>query len=219
MKKIIEPSLLSFDLKNIQIELDEMKNLGLNQIHYDVMDNVFVPNTAFDTEWLDLLNKNGFDLSVHFMVTNPKKWVERFISYHGIKAITFHVEPITETEAIDLINYIKSKNVLAGIAIRPTTDPLKYKNILMQCDLITVLGVQPGFGGQKFMPIAVENLNKLKEFKNNSNQNLIVQLDGGVNFDVLKQTYQYADWFVSGSFLMKYNGNKKDIIDFFNNIK
>lgn len=219
MYKILEPSLLSFNLANMQEQLDEMKKLGIKQIHYDVMDNNFVPNTAFGTEWLNLLHENGFDITVHFMVENPREWIERFIDFKGIKAITFHAEPIDEKETLDLFRFIRNHNILAGIALKPDTDIFKYQNILRQSDLITVMGVQPGFGGQKFMPIAIDNLKKFNEIKNELNLRLIIQLDGGVNFEVLKQTYQYADWFVSGSFLMKYNGNKQDIIDYFKTLK
>ncbi len=219
MNKIIEPSLLSFDLKNIQNELDQMKSIGLTQIHYDVMDNKFVPNTAFKTEWLKLLNDNGFEMSVHFMVMNPKDWVNQFIDFKGIKTITFHLEPISKEETLELLKFIKSRGIKAGVAIRPTTDPNEHIEILKASDLITVMGVQPGFGGQKFMPVVIDNLKKINEIKRQHNPNLIIQIDGGVNFDVLKQTYQYCDWFVSGSFLMKYNGNKKDIVDYFKNLK
>lgn len=219
MAKILEPSLLSFDLKNMQSNLSEVKQLGITQIHYDVMDNKFVPNTAFDTEWLNLLHQNGFDISIHFMVEQPRKWIERFISFKGIKAITFHPEPIDEKETLDILRFIKDNKILAGVALKPDTNISKYQNILSQCDLVTVMGVQPGFGGQKFMPITIDNLKKFNEIKNRLNPKLIIQLDGGVNFDVLKQTYHYVDWFVSGSFLMKYNGNKKDIIDYFKILK
>nr|QIQ09884.1 ribulose-phosphate 3-epimerase [uncultured Mycoplasmataceae bacterium] len=219
MTKILEPSLLSFDLKNMQSNLSEVKQLGIAQVHYDVMDNKFVPNTAFDTEWLNLLHQNGFDISIHFMVEQPREWIKRFISFKGIKAITFHPEPIDEKETLDILKFIKDNKILAGIALKPDTNISKYQNILSQCDLVTVMGVQPGFGGQKFMPITIDNLKKFNEIKNKLNPKLIIQLDGGVNFDVLKQTYHYVDWFISGSFLMKYNGNKKDIIDYFKNLK
>ncbi len=219
MNKILEPSLLSFSLANMQEQLDEMKKLGIKQIHYDVMDNNFVPNTAFGTEWLKLLHENGFEITIHFMVEKPREWIEKFIPYKGIKAITFHAEPIDEKETLDLFRFIRNHNILAGIALKPDTNISKYQDILRQSDLITVMGVQPGFGGQKFMPITIDNLKKFNQIKNELNSRLIIQLDGGVNFDVLKQTYHYADWFVSGSFLMKYNGNKQDIIDYFKNLK
>ncbi len=219
MTKILEPSLLSFDLKNMQSNLFEVKQLGISQIHYDVMDNKFVPNTAFDTEWLDLLHQNGFDISIHFMVEQPREWIKRFISFKGIKAITFHPEPINKKETLDLLKFIKDNKILAGIALKPDTNIFEYQDVLKECDLVTVMGVQPGFGGQKFMPITIDNLKIFAEIKNKLNPKLIIQLDGGVNFDVLKQTYHHVDWFVSGSFLMKYNGNKKDIIDYFKNLK
>ncbi len=219
MTKILEPSLLSFDIKNMEANLYEVKKLGITQIHYDVMDNKFVPNTAFDTEWLDLLHKNEFAISIHFMVEQPRKWIKKFISFAGIKAITFHPEPIDVNETLNILKFIKDNNVLAGIALKPDTNISQYEVVLKQCDLITVMGVQPGFGGQKFIPITIANLKKINEIKNKFNKKLIIQLDGGVNFEVLKQTYNYVDWFVSGSFLMKYSGNKQDIINYFNDLK
>lgn len=216
MTKIIEPSLLSFDLSKIESQLNELKRLGIRQIHYDVMDNKFVPNKAFGTEWLDLIHKLGLTVSVHFMVENPLEWIKRFIEYKAIKAITFHAEPISFDQSIEIINFIKSHNILAGIALRPTTDFNKYSDLLKKCDLVTVLGVQPGFGGQKFMDITINNLIVANKIKDESDHKLIIQLDGGVNFEVIKSTYKYVDWFVSGSFLMKYQGNKKDIINYLN---
>ncbi|MDE6476829.1 MAG: hypothetical protein K2L48_01315 [Mycoplasmoidaceae bacterium] len=139
------------------------------------------------------MHENGFEITIHFMVEKPRECIEKFIPYKGIKAITFHAEPIDEKETLDLFRFIRNHNILAGIALKPDTDISKYQDILRQSDLITVMGVQPGFGGQKFMPITIDNLKKFNKIKNELNSRLIIQLDGGVNFEVLKQTYHYVD--------------------------
>lgn len=218
MKKELEPSLLAFDLKKIDLQIREIKQLGLKSIHYDVMDNIFVPNTAFDTEWLDLIKSNNLSCSVHFMVKEPLNWIKRFVNYKNIYAITFHPEAVSKQEAKEILTFIKSHNVLAGVAIKPHTDHKKYEDLIELSDIITVMGVEPGFGGQGFIKeTTMKNLKYVSELKKNKKLKLIVQLDGGVNLEVIKKTYKFVDNFVSGSFFMKQE-NKKEILKLINEI-
>ena len=218
MKKELEPSLLAFDLKKIDLQIREIKQLGLKSIHYDVMDNIFVPNTAFNTEWLNLIKSNNLTCSVHFMVKEPLNWIKRFIKYKNIYAITFHPEVVSKEEAKQILTFIKSHNILAGVAIKPYTNHKKYEDLIDLSDIITIMGVEPGFGGQSFIEeTTMKNLKYVSELKKNKKLKLIIQLDGGVNLEVIKKTYKFVDNFVSGSFFMKQE-NKKEILKLINEI-
>lgn len=202
----LEVSILAFDTSSENIfnkQLEKMQKNEIEIVHYDVMDGVFVPNRAYGTEYLSTLYLYGFDTHVHFMVTNPWKWTKEFLHY-PLNAITFHPEPISKLQTRLLIRKIQKSGKKAGLAFRPQTDINQYKNILKKADIVTIMGVNPGFGGQKFMEeITLKNLKLIKTIKDELNPSLIIQLDGGVNYDVIKLTHKYVDNFISGSFLVK----------------
>lgn len=211
--KIIEASVLAFNKNENEFKQQSilMWEKGVRNIHYDVMDNIFVPNTAYNGEYLDFLKKQGFIISVHLMVKDVKKYVEHFLKY-DIDYLTFHCEPINHDEINELIKLIKSKNIKAGIAIKPNTNINDYLDVIKNIDIITVMGVEPGFGGQKYIESTTD---KLKLIKETVNKNTIIQLDGGVNEHVMKLTKNYVNFFVSGSFLINYSkslDNLKEII-------
>lgn len=211
----IEASLLAFNTNDetiLQAQLNKMQRAGIDIIHYDVMDNVFVPNTAFDVEFLDLIFLKGMKSNVHFMVQHPLKYIKRFL-LHPCNCIIFHPECTNKLFASYLLNKIKKANVKCGLAFKPQTDLNKYKKLIKKCDYVTIMGVNPGFGGQKFMENeTMNNLKIINEIKKELNPNLIIQLDGGVNFEVVKKTAKYVDNFISGSFLIKLE-NPKDFVE------
>lgn len=214
MDKKIEASILAFDKNYFKFKkmAKVMWEEGIENIHYDVMDGQFVPNTAYNGERINLLKKIGFKISVHLMVTDVEKYVKKFI-YKNIDYLTFHCEPIEKNKAAEIIKFIKGKNIKAGIAIKPDSQTENYIELIRMSDIITVMGVQPGFGGQKYIPSTTDRLKELKKLKQN---NCIIQLDGGVTSEIIKLTKEYVDSFVSGSFLVK-TQNKKEIIDLLNN--
>lgn len=210
MKKIIEVSALAFSKKKTEFKkmAKIIKNKNINHLHYDVMDNIFVKNTAFNGEYLKFLKeKIGYIISVHLMVNDVEKYVNLFINYK-IDYLTFHCEPIAISKAIEILKLIKLCNIKAGIAIKPQTNIMDYQELFHHIDIITVMGVEPGFGGQKFILSTVE---KLKEIKKVIPPNIIIQLDGGVNLEVIKLTKEYVDFFVSGSFLINYENDFNEI--------
>lgn len=212
--KIIEASILAFSKKTNEFKntAKKMYKNNIRNIHYDVMDGIFVPNKAYNGERLKYLKKMGFEISVHLMVVDVKSYVERFINYK-IDYLTFHCEPLKINESIELINLIKSKGIKAGIAIKPNTIPGEYEDLISISDIITIMGVEPGFGGQKFIPKTIELINKVKKY---AKKDTIFQLDGGVNIDVMKLTKNNIDFFVSGSFLVKYEGDFEELFKIIN---
>ena len=184
-KQKLEASILAFNAEDKKVffkQLDSMYKAGIKIIHYDVIDGKFAPNTAYGTEWLKELFLRGFEVNVHFMVMKPIKWFKEFIVY-PFSTLTFQPEPL---------------------AFKPHTDLNKYVSLIKKCDYVTIMGVEPGFGGQQFMKeITLNNLELINKIKKEYNPKLVVQLDGGVNFDVIKLTSKYVDNFISGSFLIK----------------
>lgn len=216
----LEVSILAFDTSSEQKFTEQLKFMQENDIkivHYDVMDHIFVPNSAYGTEYLRQLFLMNFEVNVHFMVADPWKWVSEFLHYPN-NAITFHPEPITKLSTYFLIKKIQKAKRLAGLAFRPQTDLTKYKGLLKRSDIVTIMGVNPGFGGQKFMNnITLKNLKLINEIKQKHNPKLIIQLDGGVNYDVMKLTKNYVDNFISGSFLVK-QPKPKEVLEFIKNL-
>ncbi len=217
-KKSLEASLLAFDSNNLnrfKKQLDFVYKSGIKNIHYDVADGINVPNVAYGTEWLKELYLKGFTVSVHFMVNKPKKWFSKFADY-PFDSLAFQAEPINKLSATLLLKKIKKNGRKCGLAFRPDTDLTKYKKIIKKCDFVTIMGVNPGFGGQEFLKnVTIKNLKLINQIKEENNPNLIIKLDGGVNYDVIKLTSKFVDVYVSGTFLIKQK-NPKLLKDFIN---
>lgn len=201
MKKV-ELSLLALkEDKKIKETLFNLRNQGIEYIHYDVMDNIFVPNTAFEGEYIELIRSLGFKISVHLMVQDIRTYVAKFLKYN-IDYLTFHFEEKNEKDVIEMLDFIHSKNVKAGLAIKPKTSLNELNKYIDKIDILTVMTVEPGFGGQKFIE---SSLTRLNEIKNLSNSKFLIQVDGGVNGENISQVAQYANLIVSGSYLSKCN--------------
>jgi ribulose-phosphate 3-epimerase len=130
-----------------------------------------------------------------------------------MNSLTFHPEVYNETQILTAFDFLHSRHVKCGLALKVNIDANKYKNLLSKSDYVCVMSVEPGKGGQSFMEEAFINLKKVKEIKDQFNPKLIIQLDGGVTTEIMKKTSDYVDHFVTGSFLMKQN-NKAEIFNF-----
>lgn len=215
--KNIEPSLLSIDKSKALNQLQQIKDMQLNYVHYDVMDGQFVPPTSFTTEYLKEMEIIGLLPNVHLMVQNPNEWIEKYKKYK-INSITFHVESQPISECKKLLDKIHDCGFLAGIAVKPKTDLNKYKDLFPYCDIILIMSVEPGWGGQGFLPECLTNLaiaNKAKLINNKIN----IQIDGGINFDYIKKLYNQVDWFVTGSWFFKNIDHMDQYLLQFKNLK
>lgn len=206
--KVIEGSLLAFDKKINEMisQLIVLRNSGIKNIHYDVMDGIFVPNTAFFGENLSLIKKMGFEISVHLMVVDVEKYVDFFIN-NDIDYLTFHCEVLTSLECFKLIQKIKNKKIKCGIAIKPSTIISDVLDLINFSDIITVMSVEPGFGGQKFIPNTLDKLKEIRKYNND----IIIQVDGGLNLETSELIRDYANFFVMGTYLID-NINNSDFI-------
>lgn len=199
---ILSPSILAADFSKIRQEIKELDEYNVEWVHLDVMDGKFVPATTFTHELvaeLRPITKMFFD--VHLMVVNPRDMIKDYVEA-GADLITFHYEAVEDS--MELINYIKSFNIKAGISIKPNTEVEDIVELLPHLDLVLVMSVEPGKGGQAFMPNALEKIKKLSKY------DLLIEVDGGVNETTGKQCIDAgANVLVAGSYVFKDKENIK----------
>ena len=215
MKKIqISPSILSADFSQLGNEIKRLEEGGADMIHVDVMDGHFVPNLTIGPPVINALRKyTKLPFDVHLMISPVHKYIEDYAKA-GANIITIHPEATSNLkESIDLI---KKLNVKVGVSLNPDTKTNVIENILDQIDLVLVMSVYPGFGGQKFIPEVIKKIENLGKLKKDKNLNFDIEVDGGINFENNKIVIKAgANILVSGTTVFKENnGNIKKNIDF-----
>jgi len=209
--KIIAPSMLSSDFGRLIDEIELINKSNADWFHLDVMDGVFVPNITFGSPVLDIFkNYAKKPLDIHLMIVNPENYIDKFSSYNP-NIITIHMEAVKDISAV--LKKIKNLNIKAGLAINPDT-PIKHlEPYINEIDMVCLMGVFPGFSGQKFINKTNSRLRDLKNLIESKKSKVLIQIDGGVDLSNVKELSRLgADILVSGSCIFK-SKNPSKIID------
>ena len=210
MKKIcVAPSILSADFSKLGEEIKLVESLGAEYLHFDVMDGHFVPNISFGVPVFKSISSiHLMTNDVHLMISEPKKYIPKFAEA-GADIITFHFEAChSEEEVFELIDMIHDLGIRAGISIKPKTPVDVLAPFLESLDLILIMSVEPGFGGQEFMPEALDKISYLREAIDSENYNCLIEVDGGINDKTGRLCIDAGvDILVAGSYLF----GKEDI--------
>lgn len=179
MKPIIAPSILAADFANLQREITLINESDADWVHVDIMDGVFVPNISMGLPVVEAINRHASKpLDVHLMIVNPERYVEAFFKA-GAKVISVHIEACPHLHRN--IQQIKALNIKAGVAVNPHTPIDLLKDIIADVDLVCLMSVNPGFGGQKFIENTYQKVKELRQLINQRQSSALIEIDGGVN--------------------------------------
>ncbi len=205
--KFIAPSLLSANFLTLGDDIKAVEEAGADLLHIDIMDGHFVPNLTigpFIVEQIKSFTK--LPLDVHLMVENPHNWIDKFAKI-GVNFLTVHYE--TEPHLNRVIKKIKEHGIKAGVSLNPSTHPLLLEYVLEIVDLVLVMSVNPGFGGQSFIENSFKKIEWLNSYREKNRLNFLIEVDGGVNEgNIDKLSKAGADIFVAGSAIFSKNNYK-----------
>lgn len=174
----ISPSVLSADFLNLKDDLKKLETAGVEMLHLDVMDGIFVPNISFGMPVIESIKKHtNIPLDIHLMIDRPHRYIKDFAKV--AEYLGFHYE--AGSDVLETLKQIKGLGCKSCLTIKPQTEPEEIYEFLPFCDMVLVMSVEPGFGGQGFMPSALDKLRKLKQYCIDNNYNVLLEVDGGIN--------------------------------------
>lgn len=199
---LVAPSVLSADFGNLQHDIEMLNKSNCDWLHLDVMDGVFVPNISFGFPVMKAIAKHARKpLDVHLMIVEPEKFVKE-VKDLGAKVMNVHYEACTHLHRV--VQQIKNEGMTAGVTLNPSSPVSLLEEIIPDLDLVMLMSVNPGFGGQKFIEGCVDKTRRLKEMILRRNSNALIEIDGGVNRETGKRLADAgADILVSGNFIFK----------------
>lgn len=206
----IAPSLLSADFSQLGVQIKELENSGADMLHIDVMDGMFVPNISFGVPIIKSIRKlTKLPFDVHLMIEEPSRYIKDFAGA-GADIITIHYE--SDNHLDRTINYIKSFGIKSSVAVNPATSLSNLKYIINDLDMVLIMSVNPGFGGQSFIYYIYDKIKELRSLADKYNKGLLIEVDGGVDASNINKVAQYgADIIVSGSAVFKDNQIKLNL--------
>ncbi|MFU0823928.1 ribulose-phosphate 3-epimerase [Clostridium sp.] len=208
----ISPSILSANFAMLGEEVKSLEKYGADLIHIDVMDGMFVPNISFGMPVIKSIRQiTNLPFDVHLMIEEPARYVENFVKA-GADIITIHYEADKHLDRT--INYIKSFGIKAGIALNPATPVSNIKHIISEVDMVLIMSVNPGFGGQKYIEYCGEKIKEVKNLSEIYNKDLLIEVDGGIGIENIKKVVECgANVIVAGSAVFKNGDIEKNIKD------
>lgn len=206
----LSPSILSADFSRLGEEIKSLERYGADLIHIDVMDGMFVPNISFGIPIMKSIRPlTSLAFDVHLMIEKPSRYIEGFVKA-GADIITIHYEADMHLDRT--INYIKSFGVKAGISLNPATPVSNIKHLISEVDMVLIMSVNPGFGGQSYIKYCGEKIKEVKELSNIYNKELLIEVDGGIGANNIKEVVNYgANIIVAGSAVFKNGDIEKNI--------
>lgn len=206
----ISPSILSADFACLGEDIKKIDKFGADLVHIDVMDGMFVPNISFGMPIMKSIRKyTDLPFDVHLMINEPGRYIDDFVNA-GADIITVHYEADKHIDRT--INYIKSKNVKAAVAINPGTPVSLIKDFIPSLDMVLIMSVNPGFGGQSYISYCSNKIKELRELSYDLNRDLLIEVDGGVTAENVKGVIESgADIVVAGSAVFKNGEVEKNI--------
>lgn len=213
MKKIIAPSILSIDFSNLKYEIEKLNYSDCDWLHIDIMDGVFVKNISFGTPILNIISKySKKPMDVHLMIFNPEYYFE-ILQNNKVNNVIIHYETCNNLH--ENLFLIKKMGMKSGVAINPHTPVNMLNDIISYVDIVTLMSVNPGFGGQKFIEQTYSKIEELKNIIIKKNSNALIEVDGGINIENIKLIVEKgADILVIGNAIFSNKNTNKIISDF-----
>ncbi|MBQ1952326.1 MAG: ribulose-phosphate 3-epimerase [Alistipes sp.] len=211
MERIIAPSVLSADFGHLERDVKMVEQSAAAWIHVDVMDGLFVPNLSFGFPVLRAIRRAAAKpLDVHLMIVEPERYIARF-AHEGADWITFHLE--ATQDALHCIHLIRESGAKVGVSVKPKTPIEALRPILKEVDMVLVMSVEPGFGGQKFIPESLDRIRALRRMAEELNPTLLIEVDGGISAENAGEVFDAgANVLVAGSSVFKAADPEAEIV-------
>lgn len=211
MERIIAPSVLSADFGHLERDVKMVEQSAAAWIHVDVMDGLFVPNLSFGFPVLRAIRRAAAKpLDVHLMIVEPERYIARF-AHEGADWITFHLE--ATQDALHCIHLIRESGAKVGVSVKPKTPIEALRPILKEVDMVLVMSVEPGFGGQKFIPESLDRIRELRRMAEELNPTLLIEVDGGISAENAGEVFDAgANVLVAGSSIFKAADPEAEIV-------